>query len=542
MPENDHDQNPGANGAIDELRRLIVQPGEVGDVLPEALARRAEKDDALAEATLPIVEENIRISVQRNPKILAEAIFPIIGPAIRKAISEALAQMVQSLNQTLERSFSPQGLKWRLEAMQTGKPFAEVVLLHSLLFRVEQVFLIHKETGLLLQHVSSGANEQQDGEMVSAMLTAIQDFVRDSFETSDDATLDSLRVRDFSIWIENSPDAILAAVIRGNAPLTLRQVFLEAIERIQVEEEEDFARFKGDASLFDDTRPVLEDCLRMQVESKTPVSKRLLTPFNAIAAVVLLAALIGGFFYVRDYLRWSDFLERLRGEPGIVVTETDRGIFKHEISGLRDELAADPAALAAASGFDADDVMHFWRPYHDLSDAIVIKRAENILAPPAGVTFSFQNGILTADGSLTPDWFSRAAALTPAMAGVRELRAGFGGVGAIIAARKFDFNCGTTDLTPAGRDEVGKVARELEMLFDAAAGRAVRIRVEGMADSTGADDANLEISRARAQRLLDEIFASSSKVAENRGKFSAVGVGTSGANAECRAAIRVETD
>ena len=64
---------------LGELRKILVQPEEVGEVLPDALKRKAGKDDRLAEATLPIVEENIRQSVQRNPRILAEALFPVIG-------------------------------------------------------------------------------------------------------------------------------------------------------------------------------------------------------------------------------------------------------------------------------------------------------------------------------------------------------------------------------------------------------------------------------------------------------------------------------
>ncbi|NJM53355.1 MAG: hypothetical protein HC846_08145 [Blastocatellia bacterium] len=55
--------------------------------------------------------------------------------------------MVQSLNQSLEHSISPKGLRWRIEAWQTGKSFAEVVMLNSLIYRVEEVFLIHRETG-----------------------------------------------------------------------------------------------------------------------------------------------------------------------------------------------------------------------------------------------------------------------------------------------------------------------------------------------------------------------------------------------------------
>ena len=52
----------------------------------------------------------------------------------------------ESLNQTLEHTFSWRGLKWRFEALRTGKSFAEVVMLRSLVYRVEQLFLIHRKT------------------------------------------------------------------------------------------------------------------------------------------------------------------------------------------------------------------------------------------------------------------------------------------------------------------------------------------------------------------------------------------------------------
>ncbi|MBS1798047.1 MAG: OmpA family protein [Acidobacteria bacterium] len=529
--------NGGSSGnELGELRKILVQSEQVGEVLPDALRESARRDDRLAEATLPIVEENIRQSVQRNPRILAEAIFPIIGPAIRKAISEALAQMIQSLNQTLERSLSPQGLKWRLEAMQTGKPFAEVVILHSLIYRVEQVFLIHKETGILLQHVALNAAETQDGEMVSAMLTAIQDFVRDSFKTSDDATLDSLRVKDFSIWIENSPDAILAAVIRGNAPLTLREIFLEAIERIQFEQENDFQKFKGDTTVFEDTKPVLQECLQMRLDEKSEPKGGIFTPFNVLAAVLGVLLVVAGFFYIRDYRRWSNYLDRLRHEPGIVVTEAERGFFRHELSGLRDPLAVAPESLAGEYGYAPDDVAQNWKPFQDAAPEFVLKRAEKLLAPPPGVRLAFENGALTADGPAPAAWFAEAQRLAPALAGVTEFRIGAGGLKQSIEAQTIGFGCGTTELTADGEKALAAATAAFELL--SAAGGVWRVEIEGRADASGTDAANAEISRARADKILAEIFAKSEKLKQNRQNFSAVGTGAGGA-AECAAGFHV---
>ncbi|MDH3493966.1 MAG: OmpA family protein, partial [Acidobacteriota bacterium] len=162
MLPRDPEHFSNGESSMGELRRLLVGSEQVSDVLPEAVSKSSQKNSQLSEATLPIVEKNIRESVLRNPRILADALFPVIGPAIRKAISAALSSMVQSFNQTLEHSVSPKGLKWRFEAFRTGRSFGEVVMLKTLQYRVEQVFLIHRKTGLLLEHVALDPKDTQD--------------------------------------------------------------------------------------------------------------------------------------------------------------------------------------------------------------------------------------------------------------------------------------------------------------------------------------------------------------------------------------------
>jgi hypothetical protein len=422
ISSNGLDTSESSANELGELRKILIQPDEVSEVLPAAIKKSTRKNDQLAEATLPLVEENIRLSIQRNPRILAEAIFPIIGPAIRKAIAEALGQMVQSLNQTLENSLSPKGLRWRLEAMQTGKPFAEIVMLNSLLYRVEQVFLIHKKTGILLQHVAIDSAETRDSEMVSGMLTAIQDFVHDSFQTSEDATLDALKVKDLSVWIENSPDTILAAVIRGSAPLNLREIFLQAIEQIQFDQRRDLQLFEGDTTVFDDTKPVLQECLQMQLGEKEKEKAKIITPFSVLAGILGILILVAGFFYVRDYWHWSNYVERLKSEPGIVITQANRGWFTHEIQGLRDDLAIEPQTLLGEYGYDSNNVKSQWRDFQDLEPQFVLERTKKLLNPPPTITLKLENGVLEAHGIAENGWYLEARKLAQALAGVKSFK------------------------------------------------------------------------------------------------------------------------
>jgi hypothetical protein len=125
VDEGDRDTDRDAGGASDRhdditsLRALIVGPeqrrlaalqarmddregraADLAEVLPRVLLQHAQ-DPHFTTALTPPIEKAITTSVQRNPKPLADALFPVMGPAIRKAVSAGLASMVESINRTL---------------------------------------------------------------------------------------------------------------------------------------------------------------------------------------------------------------------------------------------------------------------------------------------------------------------------------------------------------------------------------------------------------------------------------------------------------
>ncbi len=264
-----------------------IRAGEISQVLPEAIIIGSSRDDNLATAITPAVDKAIRASIKGNLKTFADALFPVMGPAIRKAIAEALRSMLQSLNEVMDKSFSWQGVKWRLESLKTRKPFSEIVMLHSLVYRVEQVFLIHKNTGLMLAHVVREETDVQDADMVSSMLTAIRDFVADSFKVQDSDGLEAIRVGELSVWIEQGPKAVLAVVIRGNAPQNLGNVLKETLENIHLHYGGLLDSFEGETAPFESLRPNLDACLVSQYQ---PTKKKTSPLLVGSLALVLGAA------------------------------------------------------------------------------------------------------------------------------------------------------------------------------------------------------------------------------------------------------------
>jgi outer membrane protein OmpA-like peptidoglycan-associated protein len=496
-------------GQIAEIHERLTDPhrqlAEVSRVLPSAIAVRTRQDGELSEALSPTVATAIERSVRKNPQPLVDAIFPIMGPAIRRAISVALSGMVQSLNQSMAYSFSAQGLKWRIEAWRTGKPFAEVVLLHTLLFRVEQVFLIHRETGLLLQHVISVGGAVQDADMVSGMLTAIQDFVHDSFDSRAEDQLESLEVGDLSVWIEQGPLAILAAVIRGTAPQDLRPVFQEALEKIHLQFNDALQEFSGDAAAFDGARPILEDCLQTQLdeEKRGAAPKRLPVPILVIASLVVLALLVWGFFALRDSRRWNAYVERVKNEPGVVVTDTGTRDGKYFIAGLRDPLARDPQAFMAEAKVDPGMVASRWEPFQAMSPEFVLARARKLLEPPPTVNLNFDNGVLAAEGFATLQWITetrRSVRFVPGVAQFREDN--LLDVDRLVNPSLL-FALDSTELAQGQEEKFRQLVADIERLQRQALvmKKNVRLEITGHADASGTAERNNELSRGRAEAI-----------------------------------------
>ena len=103
------------------------------------------------------------------------------------------------------------------------------------MYRVEQAFLIHAKSGLMLAHASAPGIKLPDTKVISGMLTAIQDFVHDAFRPGEGGTLRTFSVGDHTVQLETGPLAMIALVIRGEAPLALLRKQQRALEAIHLQ-------------------------------------------------------------------------------------------------------------------------------------------------------------------------------------------------------------------------------------------------------------------------------------------------------------------
>ena len=278
------------------------------------LERRVSDEDALIAMIAPVLGDVIRRKIRDAREEMIEALYPIIGQTVVRAVSEAMRDLARAVDAQMRSSFGPRVVWRRLQARLRGVSSAEMALREALPFEVAEIFLIHRETGLLLRHLGRGPQASPDSDLVSGMLTAIRDFVQDAFgrgsrrretgsagprsrETGSagEGQLDEIQYGERRILIEASQHAYLAVVVDGVEPPGFRAEMRERIVEVEHTYEKVLRRYEGDPAAL---APV-EGALRSLMRAAGPpglsrTQKRVLAVASGLAVVCLAVTCLGG--------------------------------------------------------------------------------------------------------------------------------------------------------------------------------------------------------------------------------------------------------
>jgi outer membrane protein OmpA-like peptidoglycan-associated protein/predicted regulator of Ras-like GTPase activity (Roadblock/LC7/MglB family) len=383
----------GESGQV--VKQLLQENARqvVSEVFSEALFDREKQDGSVNKVILPLVEKSVERSVTNHSEQMVGYLYPIVGSLARKSVAAFITDILEKTNSLIENSLSFKSLVWRFKAKQAGVSFSQYVAAQTFLFRVEQVFLIHRETGLLLNTLSVDLQSSADADLISAMLTAINDFVSDSFNVSDEKgeqQLDVVKTDDFTLLLKQGPKAILVAAISGNAPQKVAnqlQLSLEEIHRLYAKE---LNHFSGDASVFVNSEQQLRDCLL--AELKTEQSKTKKRPWIALFIVFSLS--ISACYAA--FLRWqaNEVLAKVSSideQPGIVLTSAQLvGFSTVQFNVLRDPQAVSIPAWLAEQQLSETKINYKERAYVSVDPDIIRLKVQSILSLFPGVEVEWQ--------------------------------------------------------------------------------------------------------------------------------------------------------
>ena len=514
---------------LERLKAHVLGPTytarKVSSVLTEALLLRSNKDASLNAALEPLVDEILKTSLRKHQTEFVNVLFPLMGPSIRKSIAETFRSMLGSFSKSLEMAFSWKGLRWRLEAMRSGKSFSEIVLLHTLVYRVEQAFFIHSETGLVLSHLVNEGVGSQDADMVSAMLTAIQDFARDCFSGGASGELESLRLGEFTILLEKSPQAYLACVVRGTPPAEFHEKMRSMLELMLVEYADSLAGYNGDTEPFSNSIRYLDELmLSRYVEdaNRTPLWAKVLP-------VVLILLALGGVGFLKyrgmelEYQK-NTSLNLLRAQPGLMVINVNDDGPPWQLTALKDALTDMPDEILRRNGMDPDKFSFKIVPFISYDPAVVEKRATIGLKPLDTVQMEYDGaGTLVFKGTAPMLWIVQAREYARSLPGVEHVD-----MSALhdpllenistkireIESVSIEFPSGKSEPVPSDAPKLAKAVDtlvELEQLAQQM-GFSMSLTIYGHADTVGNDKRNYEISSERTRTVASMLYAKGSSI------------------------------
>lgn len=493
------------------------------EVISEAFKLRNQQDSSLATEMSPVIEASIDTSIKNHPERITNVIFPIIGPAVRKAVANAFSDMMHSLNHLLQQSLTAQALIWRFRAWRLGLPYAQYVLLQTIQYQVEQVFLIHRNSGVLIQSTNAEGIKYQDPDLVSSMLTAITDFANDSFNQESDS-LNVLQFGDLSLLVETGPHAVLAFAVRGTLNNEVKQHISELLERIHVSYAQQLNAFDGDTTPFEPCIDWLQKAL-LKKEKTTPKSR----PWLAIVTVVLISSVASFFIYQNWQLKnsISRIVEQVNNQVGFQVLRQTyhdnelhllllRSPLAISIEDLTDSFKTRDFTLVFKEKLTALDSPELFIPYlahkyqstlsinsQDLTNDLVVSgtiRAENLTALKQDTLVkNYFNLVLSKTLILTTD-------LLPQQKNRLEIKS----LVNKINNQYFYFNISSTQLQNDSRESLNATIEQIKRVIHLEKLANVSIKqigISGYADSRGNKRPNQDLSANRAKFIKNILTA-----------------------------------
>ncbi len=117
--------------------------------------------------------------------------------------------------------------------------------------KLEELYLMH-DSGMLIRHWSRMEGAAHDSDIMSGMLTVLQEFVRDTWKShqDEDAPLQQLRFGGQRVILARGSHSVLAAVVRGRYLNGLPRKLQDTVQEFERSNASVLANWNGNVELF----------------------------------------------------------------------------------------------------------------------------------------------------------------------------------------------------------------------------------------------------------------------------------------------------
>jgi hypothetical protein len=131
-----------------------------------------------------------------------------------------------------------------LVALAAAGAAAAVVLARRRGAEIEEIFVVYRD-GTLLAHRSKTLTPDKDEDVLTAMFTAVQQFISESFDFGENRDVRGLAIGDHSVEIQRGQYIYIAAIFKGTATPALRSRLAAVVKDIEEAYREPLANWGG---------------------------------------------------------------------------------------------------------------------------------------------------------------------------------------------------------------------------------------------------------------------------------------------------------
>jgi hypothetical protein len=193
---------------FEELRHLILESDRESNAQQtEEILRKL--DELETELNDP---EKFAAVIQQSKAEIIDVLGPVMGKMIKKFISSEINRLKQNIEKKSKDIFSFNFLKERIKNKIKGVSEADAAINDAMGSSLLQIFVVEKETGLLIGEFSPQNILEPD--LVAGMLSAIKSFVESAFG-EENSELESLEYSSYKILMYNFNRFYFACVMEG---------------------------------------------------------------------------------------------------------------------------------------------------------------------------------------------------------------------------------------------------------------------------------------------------------------------------------------
>ncbi len=227
MLEDDRAFSSQIKEEIEELRRQLVSPEEINArISPFLDAKVKYLQENFPDLFGAVLTNTIKRQIRDSQDEMVDALYPIIGKMIRKFVAKEIEQLTERIDAQINQTFSWQAWVRRFKGWFKGESEKDRIIQDLIKTKVEEVFIIDKDSGLLTG--SWSRNNLADRDMIAGMLTAIKGFVEHAFSKGEQE-LETIEYDAYKIVLNNFHTYYIAVVVSGTVSADFRLMLTDML-------------------------------------------------------------------------------------------------------------------------------------------------------------------------------------------------------------------------------------------------------------------------------------------------------------------------